>query len=148
MQESIPITGNVKWVLKRKGKVIKSGQGNNIVVDTGKNHAATLWTTDPGPTRQSHAALGTGDASVTNADIVLDSEIAATRLAHASAITSNNEVIYTFNFTATDTWLVKEFGLFNDATAGTMFARFLTQVFTMISGDTLDVTWTIRFGTL
>lgn len=148
MIESMPITDNVKWVLKRKGKIIKTGQGHNIVVDTGKNHAATLWTTSAGPTRQSHAALGTGDAAVTNADTALDSEIASTRLAHAGVVTSNNEVIYTFNYTATGTWLVKEFGLFNDATAGTMFARFLTQVFTMISGDTLDVTWTIKFGTL
>lgn len=148
MAESMSITSNVKWVLKRKGKVIKSGQGHNIVVDTGKNHAATLWTTSPGPTRLSHSALGGGDAAVTNADVVLDAEIASTRLAHTSEITSNNEVIYEFNYTATDTWLVKEFGLFNDPTAGTMFARFLTQIFTMISGDTLDVTWTIKFGTL
>lgn len=41
---------------------------------------------------------------------------------------------------------VAEFGIFNDATAGTLIARFVTDEFELGGSDTLDVTWELEFA--
>lgn len=39
-----------------------------------------------------------------------------------------------------------EFGIFNAASSGTMFARFVSPSFSISSTDTVDVTWSIVMG--
>ena len=147
MADAIKVTSSVQWVLKRKGKVIGKGGGQNLVVDAGLDYMALLFVTSPGAARISHCALGSSTAVVLPANTALAAEIASSRTADTTSVASGKESIFTFDVTAGATWNVKEFGLFNDGTTGTMIARFLTQIFTMVNGDTLAVTWTLRFGT-
>lgn len=99
-------------------------------------------------------AVGTGSQSENATDLSLVTEVTANGLERVacskgvanSEVTGDTCTFYmTFTDTATDTYAVKECGIFNATAAGDMlcYGTFATAV-PMESDDTLKITWSIQ----
>jgi hypothetical protein len=149
VKETVKVKGSYCMIHKRGKKVLSVQAGENLVMDVGKAQLAALFHTSPGAARSDYMAIGDGDDAVAVAQTDLQGT-EHTRVGSTAATDTANEVTLEFNMTAPGAWDVKEAGIFNNAAAGpasgTMFARFLTQVVNMASGDTLQTFWTLQFG--
>lgn len=140
MRNWIEVTGFVE--VKHNSDVIK---GNNLVVTAGKNLIASrLGSNTNSPV--TFMAMGTG----TTAAVVGQTALQGAELERVSATvaTSNNLFQLEANFGSGipfDTNFA-EFGLFNSSSAGTMLARFVISERPFTAGDTLEVIWTLQFG--
>ncbi len=133
-------------VLRGKNGRIKARRViNNLVVTAGKNWLAEYLTSGTPPANMSHIGIGTGTTSPQLTDTALGSPI-GTRVA-ATKSRSNNVGTWQATFEAGNgTGAITEAGLFNAASAGTMFSR---QVFAAVNkgaDDSLEITWQITFG--
>ena len=137
--------------IKIKSQVIvwKNGKpvflGKNLIVDAGVALIAQCLASSAGPTRPSHMAIGdSSTASTATMTALLGTEhqrVALTSTTHVSS-----SVTYVASFTgAVGTVSINEFGIFNDPAAGTMQARFTTPTLSFAVGDTLAVSWEVRF---
>lgn len=139
-----PNVCNIKGFVKvwLNGKLIQKGQ--NLITSAGDGLVATL--VSGSGTAPSHMAIGAGATTPTATQTALigtEHERVST-----SAAVVDNQLTLTAQFGSgiTGSVEVEEIGIFNDASAGTMLARFLTSNFTLSSSDTLDVEWTVAFG--
>lgn len=146
----LPIKGYVVLKVLRNGKVIDRREGDNLVVQAGKNFIADLIFQDTSQTRFSHMALGSSGAAVLESQTALGTEITspARQPITAALPGSSNEIQYgaTFTNNSAGTITVAEAGIFNAATNGTMLARFLTQPVVLSVDDQLEITWTLTVG--
>lgn len=130
------------WVQCRlNGRLV--AEGPNLVVAAGRALIAQI-VESAGATKPSHMAIGDSSLAVNDSQTGLDNEI-ATRVALTDTV-AGNEVTYSATFTAGAPQTVEEIGIFNASTLGTMLARFLSSTISMGTGNTLDVTWVLRFG--
>jgi len=141
----INLQGHYKLELVRAGKIIHREQGHNLITTVGENHIAARFIKTAPPVAVDWIALGSGTAAPLKSNTVLQAEIALTRTASSSDVVSVSHSIYVFAVTAVATITVNECGIFNDAVAGTMIARFLTQEFDMQNLDVLNATWDLEF---
>lgn len=145
--ESFGIKGRVQVRLYGPdGKLKLLREGPNTVTALGDAHVADQMS-DQGNAAMSHMAIGAGTPSAT----ALGSELGRVALDSTTQGTGgdDNDVVYVATFPAgTGTGTVTEGGIFNDASAGTMFVS-NTSAFASIpkgAGDSLVVTWTVTFG--
>ena len=140
------LSGWVRTVHRRGGKILSVREGANLVVDAGEALVAGIMDS-VGPVRPSHFAIGDSSAAIAAGQTSLQGTEHA-RLAFGSQVLTGNQLAYRaiFNNGSAGPWLVQEAGIFNDAVAGTMLARFLTQKATIAVGETLDITWTLTYG--
>lgn len=142
------ITGTVTLVLKNPGKRKRVIRGKNLVVNGGKNLFAQIVDTNnasvAGPT---HIGVGTSAAVVSDTQTDLQAPtgvIARTALAKSRV---DNRITYSATISAGASDIaVKELGIFNALTLGTLIARFLPQAFTLEVGGSLAVAWALQFG--
>lgn len=141
----IPLTGRARIRIKDdSGRVLDEWEEENLVVVDGFTLAAQLLA-DESVTAVSHMAAG--DSGIAPAQS--QSDLQGTEKARTTVTTSrqDNEVTYTADFSGIGSDIsVSEFGLFNDGSAGTMFARFLTTTFTLFASQSMEIDWTIRVG--
>jgi hypothetical protein len=93
--------------------------------------------------------LGSGTTAPAESQTALTAEISGSRAAFTSNTTNAKEITYRRVFTNASggTWSVGEVGVFNAASGGTLFSRFLcSPVASVLNGETLDVTWTLPVG--
>ena len=140
----IRLQGHYRLIHRRKGKILHEFSGKNLVVDPGVNLMASFFAGDA-PTEPTHAGLGSGTAAPDKTEVDLVSEHAGSRTILLTAVATLNSVVYGVVITATGTWVVNEVGLYNNAVGATLVARFLSQQFTMVSTDTVTLTWTFTF---
>lgn len=136
---------NINLTLRKDGKLVHRERGHNRVVDGGEVLAAERF--DPGSSEPAvdWVALGSGDAPIVGSDTGLGAEHSGSRTQSTTTVVVLSTTSWDFTVVATGTWVVNEVGLFNDAVTGTLMARFLTQGFTMVSGNELQIIWSIRF---
>lgn len=104
----------------------------------------------------SHMAIGTGSTAVVTGDTALGAELtvgggytAYTRAATTIASNSNNVITYSSNFAANNPSapaggaILREAGIFNASTAGTMLCRTVFPIVTKLPADALTITWTV-----
>ena len=139
------ISGHVWLEHKRDGELLGIYAGPNLVVNDGRELIA-LIVSAAGGTKPGWFALGSGNAAIDPDDAALDAEISGSRTAFVTDLASDVQLTYGAVITASGTWTVQECGLFNAVASGVMLARFLTPSFTMVSADTLDITWILTFG--
>lgn len=142
--------------LKLKGRValeLKDAQGNtkqtqeidNLVVDAGLGYIASRME-GVSEAVMSHMGLGSGSTAANAADTDLETQLGAREVLDSSTVT-NNEIVYVATFEAGDaTGSVREAGIFNASTAGTMLCRTVFDVVNKAADDTLSVTWTITIS--
>lgn len=126
------------------GSLWKVRVADNMVVAAGIALPAG-WLRGEVVVAPSHVAFGDSDALSTE-DMT---ELQGTELGRAAITPSGVDDLVIFSGTvgglgAPET--VGEFGIFNDASAGIMWCRWITPAFVMPAGVTIDVVWQIRIG--
>jgi len=128
----------------------------NLLTNNGRDnmHALCYTNTANGTRGAGYIALTTGTASPAAGDTALSgTELAASGFTRADATTKThsggtNSTIIEHTFTASGTVnLIHASGTFNNASSTTLYheAAFGTDA-SLISGDTLKVTWTLNLG--
>lgn len=121
----------------------------NLIVNTGLAEIAGLVGNTGSPTAFTYLAVGSASTAATATDTALETELTDGGLERAAATVTRQtttvandtlQLVKTFNVTGTKT--VREVGVFNDATAGTMMSRsVLTSDKNLESGDTFTLTY-------
>jgi hypothetical protein len=142
--ESLKINGALRVILTGPDGAVKDDRElKNLVVDTGLNFIVKRMK-DAVTDVMSHMSLGEGNTPAVAADTTLETEIAGSRVSLTSTSVTANQITYIANFAAgVGTGAVKEAGIFNAGSGGTMLCRTVFPVVNKQSGDSMTVTWTI-----
>lgn len=148
MNEGLKVTGHISWQLVRDGVIIESGERDNVITTVGKNALASLLNSaSAGTTLVTHIGFGTSTTAVVAGDTALGTELSGggyARVAVARSNPSGNVIQYVATLTGLTGVTVQEAGLFNAATAGTLFAHQLTGAVTLsTASDSLQITWQV-----
>lgn len=122
---------------------------SNLVTDAGKAGVASRVNGSGGEAAFTYIAVGTGTTAANAADTTLQTEIIDSGLARAAATASRVTVDVTndgarlvYTFSVTGTKAVTESGVLNAASAGVLLARQVFSAINVVSGDSLQITWT------
>lgn len=142
--ESLKVRGDLRVVLTGPDGQIKDDRElRNLVVDTGLNFIVNRMK-DANAAVMSHMSLGDQDTAAIGANTTLASEISGSRVALTSTTVAANQITYIASFAAgVGTGAVKESGIFNGSTGGTMLCRTTFPVVNKQAGDSMTVTWTV-----
>lgn len=131
-------------VTNAQGEVTQDVTVKNLVVDTGLNLLVSRITNSTGAVL-SHMSIGTGTNAAAANNTTLQTELAGARVAFTSAVVTGASVVYSAAFGAgVGTGAITEAGLFNAASAGTMFSRTVFPVVNKQAEDSMTITWTIQ----
>lgn len=141
----------IKEALKVKGRVkvalndVVVQEIDNLVVNTGLAFITSRMT-DATDSVMSHMAVGSGSTAAAAGDTTLGSEEG--RVALTSTTDSTGQIVYVATFAAgTATASLREAGLFNASSAGTMLCRTLfSGAVTKGANDSMTITWTITIS--
>ena len=146
--ETGKLKGWFEWIVRDKNGNIKSmGRTDNLVVTAGIGEITGLMLSDVGGTAFDYLAVGTDSTAPSASDTALGAEITDSGLARAAG-TGSQETTNVTNDTAklTHTWSsitadksIRELGVFNAASGGTMLARATLSV-DVSAGDSLTLT--------
>jgi len=151
--ENIKAIGIYELVLRdRFGRIKKRLKLKNMIVNAGLALLSGLTLSDVGGTGCDYLALGTDNTAAAADQTALLAEISTNggeRTAgtgtQVTTTTTNDtsQLVVTWNFTGSLS--LREIGMFNDPSAGTMLSR---QVFSMdvVNGDSLQATYKIIFA--
>lgn len=123
-------------------------QGENLVVQSGKNMVAEIVRTNNGTgAKPTHLGVSNNGGAVNESQTALLGVEALARIA-LSVSRVNNELTFTGTITNPGPGVVTvvEYGIFSASTVGTMYNRFLTQTRDMSPADQLLVVWSLLFG--
>ena len=118
---------------------------DNLVVNTGKNYVASRMAGNS-PTVMSHMAIGSGTLAAAVGNPALGNEEAIVALATAGGNASGATVTYVATFDAGTPVLlaaIREAGIFNGASSGTMLCRTVFDVVNKQSSDSMTITWAV-----
>ena len=119
-------------------------QCDNLVVTAGKNWVAGRFKDGSIPAEMSHMAIGSADTAPAAGNTALATELNRIALTTDGGTVSNNTVQYDASWTsAAAAYAIKEAGIFNAATSGTMLARTTFAVINKGTDDTVSISWTI-----
>lgn len=141
------VTGHVSLRLYGPdGQLKETREVDNLVVNAGLAHIADQLSSSPGGAAMSHMAIGTGSTAAAAGDTALGTEI--DRNALTSRTDSGAVVTYVGNWAAGDgtNSALREAGIFNAASNGTMLARAVYANIDKQAADTLEITWTVTFS--
>ena len=119
-------------------------QCDNLVVTAGKNWVAGRFKDGSIPDEMSHMAIGSADTAAAAGNTALATELSRIALTTDGGTVSTNTVQYDASWTsATGAFAIKEAGIFNAASAGTMLARTTFAIINKGTDDTVSISWTI-----
>lgn len=147
MRDRARIVANVHVELFGPDGTLKSERYvHNLVVDAGEAHIADQLSASPGQSAMSHMAIGTGSTAAAAGDTALGAE--TDRNALTSRTDSGAVVTYVGNWAAGDgtNSALREAGIFNNSSGGTMLARAVYANIDKQAADTLQITWTLTFA--
>jgi len=146
INDSLNLKGRVALELKdAEGNVKEVREIDNLVVDAGLDYIASRME-GVSEAVMSHMGLGSGSTAADAADTDLETLLGARETLDSTTVT-NNTVVYVATFEAGDaTGSVREAGIFNASTSGTMLCRTVFDVVNKAADDTLSVTWTITIS--
>ena len=119
-------------------------QCDNLVVTAGKQWVAGRFKDGSIPAEMSHMAIGSADTAPAAGNTALATELNRIALTTDGGTVSNNTVQYDASWTsAAAAYAIKEAGIFNASTGGTMLARTTFAVINKGTDDTVSISWTI-----
>ena len=119
-------------------------QCDNLVVTAGKNWVAGRVKDGSIPDEMSHMAIGSADTAAAAGNTALATELNRIALTTDGGTVSTNTVQYDASWTsAAAAYAIKEAGIFNAASGGTMLARTTFAVINKGTDDTVSISWTI-----
>ncbi len=144
IKDSIKVTGALKIkVFDSSKKLVQAIEIPNLVVSTGKAYIADRMVNAPAV--MSHMALGTGNTPAVIAQTALETELARVALSGSAVV--DNTVTYTATYgPGTGTGELKEAGIFNDVTGGTMLCRTVFNPINKNPNDSMTISWVITIS--
>jgi hypothetical protein len=151
MNENFTLKGTVEAVLTDASGAVIDQQVSNTIVTLGKAMIVNRIQATPSVNAPSHIELGTGATAVAAGDTALVTALAGSRGAATASVLTTTLANDTIQFSTT--WAagtatssaIKEAGLFNASTAGTMIARTVfTNVIDKAAADTLTLNWKLQ----
>lgn len=131
----------------------------NLVVTVGKEAAARLLSGVGGIAVMQSIGQGTGATAAAAGDTTLQTEVkadgtgaagvhavAAATTSIVTTTTTNDTAQFVGTVSETATIAVTESGLFNATTSGTLLARQTFTAVNVVTGDSLQFTWKIKFA--
>lgn len=122
---------------------------HNLITTAGKAGVASRINGSGAEAAFTYIAVGIGTTAANVADTTLESEIVDSGLERAAAAvsrvttdTTNDSARLILTYTVTGTKAVTESGVLNAGAAGTLLARQVFSAVNVVSGDSLQVTWT------
>lgn len=148
IRETLSPKGELKIVLRDKDGNIKDERlVKNVVTTAGKTYIAARMTDTSQPTDMSHMAIGTGSTAAAVGDTTLVTENARVALTGAEGSPSTNTIVYTATFGAgTGTGALREAGVLNASSSGTLLCRTVYDVVNKGADDSITITWTITIS--
>jgi len=149
---SLSVSGQVRVTVVRDGKIIFDETNHNLITNAGKDFIAQqVGSTSPATNGANYIALSADSTTPSASDTTLTGEITSGGLARAQGTYSHTAGTNTFTiqktFTATASFTgVQKSGLFTASTSGTLVAENTFSPVNLISGDQLQITWTITIS--
>lgn len=143
--EVMKVVGKVEGILfNEKGEVKERFKANNLIVTTGKNGIAAQLLPTPDIGKPSYMGIGSSSTAPAAGDTALGSELTTSGTRAAITTTrSGNVVSFVASFGAgVGTGTVREAGIFNASTGGSMYSRVTFSDINKGASDTLQLTWT------
>ena len=142
MQDTFSVKGNLKIVLTdANGDVKDTRELKNLVVTAGKSHIASRMASNTAVI-MSHLAVGTTNTTATVGQTTLVAEI--DRVPLDSSSVSGATVQYQATLPAGNaTGSLKEAGIFNASSNGTMLCRTVFSPLVKASDDTVVIVWDV-----
>lgn len=139
--------------INKYGVLKDSWSVTNTITNAGFAVIAGLAGNTGSQTAFTYLAVGTSSTAPAASQTALGGEISTNGLTRAAATVSrvtttqtNDTLQLAKTFTVTGSSTVEEVGVFNDATTGTMLGRALTTSKSVVNGDTLSITYKIKFA--
>lgn len=152
--EKMGIGGYFEWtVFDKEGNFKDSGRSKNLVVTAGIGEITGLMLTDVGGTAFDYLEVGTDATAAGATQTALLAAISDSGLARAAgtgtqqtdSVTNDRcQIDYTWS-SITATKIIREVGVFNAASNGTMLARSIISV-TVNSGDSLNLKYRVKLS--
>jgi hypothetical protein len=151
MNENFQLKGTVEAILTDTSGNIIDQQVSNTIVTLGKAMIVNRIQATPSVNAPSHIELGTGATAVAPGDTALVTALAGSRAAATSSLLTTTLTNDTVQFSTT--WAagtatssaIKEAGLFNASSAGTLIARTVfTNIIDKAAADTLTLNWKLQ----
>ncbi|WP_096190322.1 hypothetical protein [Evansella halocellulosilytica] len=145
MHDGLKLAGKINATLRDKeGNVKQQFEEENLIVNGGKDGLAEQLLNSPAVSVPSHIGIGTdGTAPVLSDTDLLEQEGSRQSVSKQRNL---NEVefsaVFGPNEPVSESIEIREAGLFNAATGGSMWARITFGVVTKEPEDTFDITWT------
>lgn len=163
-KNTIELAGSLSLVLTdaQSGEVRSEIYVPNLVVSAGKAFIASRMVGTASAV-MSHMAIGTGSTAEAATETALVTELTGNNYSRAAVtatqgtVTSgggrnDNQITYSANFPANNPnapaggVVLREAGIFNAASAGTMLCRTVYPTVTKLPADALTITWTITIS--
>ena len=138
--DDLEITGALKISLNNE--IVH--QCDNLVVTAGKNWVAGRFKDGSIPDEMSHMAIGSADTAAAAGNTALATELNRIVLTTDGGTVSTNTVQYDATWSdSSPAYAIKEAGIFNAASGGTMLARTVFAIINKGTDDTVSISWTI-----
>lgn len=150
VDETMHVRGSVCIEQFRHGRRIDVRRFDNLIVTTGLQwFAGALSGDEASPENMKYIGIGTSTTAAATGQTALVAEVGSratgTQTRVTTTLTSDTyQAVGTVSIT--DTWAVTECGLFSASSNGTMAARQTFAALNLLSGDTLQLTWRIKFA--
>jgi hypothetical protein len=136
----------VEFEHRRAGKLIRKGRSKNLVVNGGLDWLKGLMS-NGGSGQALYIGCSAATITPSASDTALSGELTTNGFARAAAAyAAGGTGVFTLQvtFTATGTQTVASAGLFTALAGGVLFAEVpLSTSASLVSGDTLQITWTV-----
>jgi len=132
-------------VLDKEGEVKESQEVSNTIMNAGIAEVTALMLTDQSGTAFDYLAIGTGNSAPNATETALIGEkyrSAGTGSQETDTIT-NDTAQLTTSISITSSISVREAGIFNSSSAGTMLARTTCSAISVNDGDTVNLGYSV-----
>ncbi len=143
MNDNTNVTGKLTILLKDKdGNIKDQREVSNLVVDAGLDYMASRMK-DATAGVMSHMAVGSDSTAPASGNTDLGSILGAREIIDSTDV-SGSAISYACAFEAGEgTGAIREAGIFNSVSGGTMLCRTVFDVINKGASDTLAINWTV-----
>ena len=148
--DALTMRGSVYVEQFRGGRRIDTRWFDNLVVTVGKQWMSGALSGDTvTPSDMKYIEIGTGAVAADAGDTTLGAAVGTRATGTQSRVTTtvtSDTYQAVGSVSITDTWAVTECGLFSASSAGSLAARQVFAAINAVSGDTIQVTWKLKFA--
>ena len=148
MYSGLKLIGRFDLQAKFPDGHVEHRSGKNLVTNGGEALTAKLLDINGSETAPNYLAFGDGTDGALKTNTQLGNELTSDpRFLVTSTVQSAGLLAMTWDpLNIGSSYTIKEMGIFNAVTVGTMFSRFLTQELTVVSGVVMEITWTLTIS--